>query len=389
MQTHADFLHGSESRENWMPSEAHDLASTWQSGSPGATVPSDPSIVLAMHLETVNPVAAFSPSVVSHQWSGLGRRVPATRMNHESDQEMTSRRMLVKNAAVSSLLLPLASQAASVANLATPTLQESAELDALFTDAKPVLKMGASMSEVYRILGRVPVYIITNKEDSPYLTEMDTKQRRSGFMYLSPLDVVKMSKEVNAVDPDAQIRVVSLDNVWPNISKSMSDVYKAPQPKAGATTDLRLFLLQGCADETDNAKKLLKPEQASKLADGAIPLFYDQQIRIQDNGKTVRPFFFRLGDLKAFYTQAKNPDKKNLTEADLKVEPQGLKTQAKLLTVFVDDLLSGAEKDDALLVAPSESTAAVMKMSENKFEDFWESGKEVNESPYNQATFKS
>ena len=48
----------------------------------------------------------------------------------------------------------------------------------------PAFAGGLSRSQLQAKLSRVPLFIITNKDEQPYLTEVDAEGRRSGFFYI-------------------------------------------------------------------------------------------------------------------------------------------------------------------------------------------------------------
>jgi len=132
----------------------------------------------------------------------------------------------------------------------------------------------AAESSIGKKLSRVPVFVITNKDEAPYLTEVDENGRRSGFFYLSPQTAIKVLADVRTFDPRASLSVVSLDAIWFDIAKTAEEVAKAPQPKAGTSTDLRLFRLSPLEDEVAGAKDKFK--SGAGLQDGDTPLFYDE-----------------------------------------------------------------------------------------------------------------
>jgi len=106
---------------------------------------------------------------------------------------------------------------------------------------------------------------------------------------------------VRTFDPRASLSVVSLDAIWFDIAKTAEEVAKAPQPKAGTSTDLRLFRLSPLEDEVAGAKDKFK--SGAGLQDGDTPLFYDESFLLTLDGEPQKPFFFRLTDLLRAYDQ--------------------------------------------------------------------------------------
>ena len=100
---------------------------------------------------------------------------------------------------------------------------------------------GALRNKILRTLSRVPVFTVTNGSDAPYLTEVDEQGRRSGFFYLGPQAAARALEDIRAFDPRARLTVVTLDTIWFEVAKTAEEAAEAPQPRAGTSTDLRLF----------------------------------------------------------------------------------------------------------------------------------------------------
>ena len=100
----------------------------------------------------------------------------------------------------------------------------------------PASAASLSRDEILRKLSRVPVFVITNREEAPYLSEMDGQGRRSGFFFLGPQEAVAALSDIRAYDSKASLSVVSLDSVWFDVSKTAAEAAKAPQPTAGTST---------------------------------------------------------------------------------------------------------------------------------------------------------
>jgi hypothetical protein len=142
-------------------------------------------------------------------------------------------------------------------------------------------------------LSRVPVFTVTNAQASPYLTEMDSSGRRSGFLFLSPQDAVKALGDIRGYDPRASLNVLPLDQVWYDISATAAEAAKAPQPTAGTSTDLRLFRLRPLGDETSAAARI----SGKKLDEGDVPLFYESSLKLEVDGRLQQPCALHVSKL--------------------------------------------------------------------------------------------
>lgn len=220
---------------------------------------------------------------------------------------------------------------------------------------------GLSSIAIDTKLSRVPIFVVTNGQAAPYLTEMDDAGRRSGFFFLSPQEAATALQDVKAYDPRASLNVVPLDNVWRDLSKSVSEVAGAPQPTAGTSTDMRLFRLQPLPEEQENVQKLRsRPDEATaqELRDGGVPLFYEPTLRLNVDMRAQTPYFFRLGDLGAAYDQEKaaaSPMNQQLADVPT---PKVIS-----LAALLKKLEDGTADADTVLVAASEAAAVVARMS--------------------------
>ena len=148
---------------------------------------------------------------------------------------------------------------------------------------------GIPREELLRKLSRVPLFIITNQEDAPYLTEVDTQARRSGYFFLGPQEAVAALNDVREFDPKASLSVISLDAVWFDVAKSAAEAAAAPQPKAGTSTDLKLFRVRPLQDAAALADRERLPDSSiltkdKKLSPDDIPLYYDPSFTLTING---------------------------------------------------------------------------------------------------------
>ena len=214
---------------------------------------------------------------------------------------------------------------------------------------------GLSRAAIAGKLSRVPIFTVTNREAAPYLTEMDNEGRRSGFFFISPQEAVKALTDIKAFDPRAALSVVPLDEVFFDISLTAADAALAPQPTAGTSTDLRLFLLQPLEGEIAAASRYTP----TKLAAGAVPLFYEPSLKLPVDGRPQSPYFFRFNDLVTSYESA--------SEAQQAAGESGLNDPPLPRVILLTDLVKGLENgevpSDTLLVAASEAAAVVARMN--------------------------
>ena len=192
------------------------------------------------------------------------------------------------------------------------------------------------------------MFVVTNKDDSPYLTEVDSAGKRSGFFFLGPQEAVKALNDIRAFDPRATLSVVSLDSIFFDISRTAEEAAKAPQPAAGTSTDMRLFRLRRLEDEAVRAA-----EKKSSLAADDVPLFYDETLLLPVNGEQQRPYFFRLPDLKKVYEQQSGSKLKELPSVRV----------TTLATLTAALMRGAAEGPPPLFVAASEAAAVVERMN--------------------------
>ena len=213
---------------------------------------------------------------------------------------------------------------------------------------------GLSRVDVSSKLSRVPIFAVTNAEAAPYLTEFDDSGRRSGLLFLSPNEAVQALTDIKAFDPRASLSVVQLDDVYYEISSTKAEASAAPQPKAGTSTDLRLFRLSNLAEETTDAARL----SPQKLAEGAVPLFYEPSLTLPVDGVLQEPYFFRFGDLQRAY---------EAREASLEPGAAPLnnppKPRVAALSTIVSGLESGEISGNSLFVAASDAAGVVARMS--------------------------
>lgn len=217
--------------------------------------------------------------------------------------------------------------------------------------ALPASAAVAPRDDVLRKLSRVPVFVVTNSKDAPYLTEVDEQSRRSGFFYLGPQEALAALNDIKAFDPKASLSVVSLESVYFDISKSAAEAASAPQPTAGTSTDLRLFRLRPLQDSAALADR----EKDAALKPDDVPLYYDVSLLLTVDGTAQRPYFFRLQDLKRTYEQQSGKKLANLPSLSVTT-----------LDALVQSLQAGdksAMQPSALLVAASEAAAVVERMS--------------------------
>jgi hypothetical protein len=213
---------------------------------------------------------------------------------------------------------------------------------------------GLAEGELQKKLSRVPVFTVTNAQASPYLTEVDNAGKRSGFFFLSPQEAVTALNDIKGFDPRASLNVVPLDQIWFDIAKTAAEAAAAPQPKAGTSTDLRLFRLRPLESEGANTGKLKSASSNPKLAEGDIPLFYEPTLKLTVDGKQQTPYFFRLGDLGTAYDQQLEAGQPGLSSPPA---PRMLP-----LASAVRMLQSGELGEGTVLVAASDAAAVIQRM---------------------------
>ena len=212
---------------------------------------------------------------------------------------------------------------------------------------------GLSRVEVSSKLSRVPIFAVTNAEAAPYLTEFDDSGRRSGLLFLSPNEAVQALTDIKAFDPRASLSVVQLDDVYYEISSTKAEASAAPQPKAGTSTDLRLFRLSNLAEETTDAARL----SPQKLAEGAVPLFYEPSLTLPVDGVLQEPYFLRFGDLQRAY------EARGFARAGRGAAQQPAVPRVAALSTIVSGLESGEISGNSLFVAASDAAGVVARMS--------------------------
>jgi len=218
----------------------------------------------------------------------------------------------------------------------------------------PPNKEDASRQEqALKKLNGIPLFLVSNNKDEGYLTEFDAKtSKRYGLVFFEPKAALAKLQEIQAFDPKAQLRILPSDQVYPTVSKTVADIARAEQPKAGASSDLRLFVLRPIEAELQNASG-----SKDKLAENSVPLFYEPTLRIAlaktDKGDTPksRPYFFRLGDLDKVY------------DAQKEAGQEGLAEKPTLGVTTLDAVLTGLELGEvemqSLIVAASDATSVV------------------------------
>lgn len=212
---------------------------------------------------------------------------------------------------------------------------------------------GLSREAISGKLSRVPIFVITNGDAAPYLTEVDGSGRRSGFFFVSPQEAIQALNDIKAFDPRASLSVVPLDDVFFDIAATAEEAARAPQPSAGTSTDLKLFRLRQLADENESATRL----SSTPIDDSSIPLFYEPSFFLPVDGTQQQPYFFRLGDLRTAFEAQKSAG----GDAGKLNDPPT--PRVVTLAAVVKGLEQGQVPPNLLLVAASEASAVVARMS--------------------------
>jgi len=247
----------------------------------------------------------------------------------------------------------------------------AAALASLGVPMIPADAAGLSQADVLLKLSRVPVFAITNKQSQPYLTEVDNAGRRSGFFYLGPRDALTALQQVREFDPSASLSVVSLDAIWEDLPKTSSEaaaaLAEAAQPRAGTSTDLRLFSLKPLSEEADTAQEILRTQR--KAIQG-VSLFYEPSLLLSIEGGQQQPYFFRFADLSSTWSQA-------AIAPDLKPEVRIIDL-VTLVNQLRRDVGSGPS---ALLVAASDAAEVVQRIGVNQGDGSSDGAVRTEEAP--------
>lgn len=212
------------------------------------------------------------------------------------------------------------------------------------------LSAGLSQAELGTKLSRVPLFVVTNRNEQPYLTEVTPDGRRSGFFFLGPREAIQCYQDIKAFDAAAALSVVSLDTVWFDLPRTDAEAAAAPQPKAGTSTDLRLFSLRPLDGELDAANALLKAAGAPPLGARAVPLFYSSTLTLPVDGREEQPYFFRAADLSVSLGQAGRGE----------AAPPALVTDLASVAARLSSGWGGGPPP--ILVAASEASAVIERM---------------------------
>jgi hypothetical protein len=182
--------------------------------------------------------------------------------------------------------------AAAVAAAAAPTVATAA--------APSSADAAARADAVERLLSRVPVFVVTNAQGQPYLTEVDEDGRRFGSIFIGPGDATDVLLRVREFDRTATLAVVPLSTVYLDVAKTAREAAAAravvAQPKSSTSTDMRLFRLSPLSDrEREETSVSMLP--GGTLLPG-VNLFYEPSLYLgADEATRQQPFFFRLSDL--------------------------------------------------------------------------------------------
>ena len=213
---------------------------------------------------------------------------------------------------------------------------------------------GYSQQQILALLSRVPAFVVTNGKSEPYLTDRGPSGR-SGTFYLAPRDALEVLQQIRAFDPAASLSIVPLDDIWPDIPKDAAAAVKtaaaADQPKAGTSTDMRLFKLAPASDEVTRAAGLA----AGVVPDGGVPLFYNPTLQLSIDGTRQVPYFFRTVDYRTTWGQTQ-PEGSN----DDPPRPRVTSLAALAVTLAATGI--GAGESPPVLVAGSDAAALVDRM---------------------------
>ena len=222
-----------------------------------------------------------------------------------------------------------------------------------FAGGRPVAREVA----ISRILGRVPVFVIANKDGVPYLTETDSTGRQSGSIFIGLREAAEAAAKVRVYDPAATVAVVPLASVYPTVAKTAAELEEQksslPQPRTGTSLDMRLFRLQPLDDESN----AVGAEVAS--VPGSVPLYYAPELFLEAEGEQRRPYFFRLADLET--TWERRPGAEAAAAA---AKASGGDARLRARAVGLERLLAQMERGEARdepMLMPASETAELVK----------------------------
>ena len=159
--------------------------------------------------------------------------------------------------------------------------------------------------------------------------------------------------------------VVGLDSVYFELPKP-GDA-PAPQPKAGTSTDMRLFNLAPIREEAAATSGVL-----------GVPLFFEPTMLLEVDGARQQPFFFRRADLSSTWSSMAASDKRpqvatTSLEALVSSPRQGRQFQPHSdavlawlqgrMTVASTAFKEAVSKREAMLSAKEERTAKLSAIS--------------------------
>ena len=263
------------------------------------------------------------------------------------------------SAAALALLMPCVAFAAPIMTRRAVVSRSSAAITFPAAAALPAAANGVASPDgtppaaVEELLGRIPCYFVTSSQGEPYLTEVDDNGRRYGYAFLGPRDAAKVLNDVRVFDQRAVLAVVPLAAVYLELSKTAADAdaarAAAPQPRTSTSTDMRLFQLMPLSDETHNFDAVSMVPGATLLP--GVNLYYEPDLYIgADAGSRMRPYAFRLQDLKTVWRQG-GGDNRN--------EGQQISPSLRVLSLqaLIRMASDGTLTVPPLLLPPSETAA--------------------------------
>mmetsp|Transcript_6515 Transcript_6515/g.19772 ORF Transcript_6515/g.19772 Transcript_6515/m.19772 type:complete len:311 (+) Transcript_6515:168-1100(+) len=171
----------------------------------------------------------------------------------------------------------------------------------------PVAPALAGTPYKYKTLGdklaQVPVFLVTNASNQPYLANME-ENHQVGLFFFSPEDASKMLQQMKGSSggEDARILAMTLD-------KAIEMVRAKPSPsglKGQNGQDLYMvFRLYPDSTEVKNAGRVLGRRGG---ASSQVPVFVVQGLVVRKGRETVQPLFFSKEDLDSCWNRLRADD---------------------------------------------------------------------------------
>ncbi|CRH00373.1 apicoplast TIC22 precursor, putative [Plasmodium relictum] len=146
-------------------------------------------------------------------------------------------------------------------------------------------------------LNVIPVYILTNHNDSPYIFQENDKQ--VVYLFLCPYDAETMLNEIkknNGIKNSSNIKIhsISMEKAY-NLIKEFLLLKRMEKRNEDIKKNNIYWKLMPSKKQIQNALIFLSYKKKSDLI---FPIFYAEGLYIQRDSKNIIPLFFDLEDLK-------------------------------------------------------------------------------------------